>query len=116
MTDAPFQLGDRVVDTEARTDDHEEAVVVELPDRTAAECYIGALDATVADVNPDYPSSDPVVTVAFVADLDTWASGWAMAPADVLADELALIDEILLYTYPASRLASAGEDGDGREE
>lgn len=106
---ASFQLGDRVIDTDAPPNEQSEAIVVELPERTAREWYIPALDATVAAENPAYSGDAPVVIVALVEELNTWASGWGMVPPDVLADELALINEVTLYAYPAPRLAPAAE-------
>ena len=99
-----LDVGERVVDGDVLSTEREAAVVVEIPGETAEQSYIADLDTTVADVNPDYPPDEPVATVAFVDDLDTWASGWEFVSPDGLADELGASGTVALYTYPVSRL------------
>ena len=105
-----LEVGERVVDGDVPSDEREAAVVIEIPGETAEQSYIADLDTTVADVNPDYPPDDPVATVAFVDDLDTWASGWEFVSPDALADELGTLGTVALYTYPVSRLSPVKND------
>ena len=112
MTDtSELEVGDRVTNADTPPEQQEMAIVVETPETTAEESYIGELGKTVADVNPKYPPDDPVATVAFVDDLDTWASGWRMVRREELADELAVLNNISLYTYPESRLELVDHHG-----
>ena len=104
MSERALSVGDRAVDTHTTSEDV--AIVVEIPSQSAAECYIGALETTVADVSPNYPPDSAVITVAYVDDLDTWASGWKAVPDSELADRLVMAD-VQLYTYPAGRFERA---------
>ena len=56
-------LGDRAYDTDSGTETN--GTVVDLPDETAAEFSIEGLGKTVAQVNADYPATDPVVGIEF---------------------------------------------------
>ena len=80
-----FAIGDRVIDS----DDESPSAgrVVSVPDETAEEFQIDAIEKTVAQCNPEYPASDPVVGIAFGDD--------GNGPT---------------YHYPASRLQSVSEN------
>ena len=80
--------------------------------KTAEECYISAIDQTVAEANPEYPANDPVVDVAFVEGIET-ALGLDWEADDVLqldADGVLGRARIQRYAYPESRLAGVEED------
>lgn len=79
----PLHIGDHVTDREG---DDATMLVVGLPGECAAEYDIGTDELTVADVNPEYPTADPVVEVIFPSRTD----------ADVEGGKR--------YAYPRSRL------------
>jgi hypothetical protein len=110
-----FAVGARVEDRDA--DNPNLAVVVARPDEPAYARDIPALDEqSVADVNPDYPASGPVATVAYVDDLDTNFDVWREADPDALAD-ICDGEGVRTYDFPADRLQEAttsdGGSGDG---
>lgn len=98
-----YALGDIVVDSDAEPDDRNTAVVVAQYDEPAYAVHIDVLDASVADVNPEYGASGAVVDVAFAGTLDKRADGWRSASPDALA---ALCDDLDVptYSYPVERL------------
>lgn len=118
MTDSPrFDIGDRVVDLRA---DEPEPMYVLDPDRGRAnEIYIDALEATVAEVNPEYPADDRVVACVHRSWLEhnvgdrweTWRDDRFAARLREFADEWSL--SIRSYDYPESRLAFAEEEPAG---
>ena len=92
--------GDRVRDRDS--DDGDELVVVEIhPDTEAAECYLDALDATVAEVNSAYDAAAPVVEAAYVEDVSEALDGWRSV--EDLRDAVSF-GALSLYTFPADRL------------
>lgn len=104
--DAPaLDIGDLV--TDAEQDDPDDAVVVELPDATAADYEIEATGRTVADHNESYPADDPVVVVAFEPGLAEAIDGWRFAAPDELRG-LVRDHEVRTYAYPESRLDRVG--------
>jgi hypothetical protein len=113
-----FAVGTRVEDREQ--DDPNRAVVVAHPDEPAYARDIPALDEqSVADVNPDYPASGPVATVAYVDDLDTNFDVWREADPDALAD-ICEGEGVRTYDFPADRLQEAttsdGDDTDTEDD
>jgi hypothetical protein len=105
-----LNAGDRVVDRDADPDDQNPAIVVELPEDPAYACEIPSLDASVADVNPDYPASGAVAIVAFERSLNDALDNWRIAAVEALP---AVCEEweVQTYTYPVARLAREGGDG-----
>ena len=101
---AGFAVGTRVEDRDASDDDPNPAVVVARPDEPAYARDIDALDGkSVADVNPDYPASGPVTTVAYAEDLDDALDVWREADPDALA-EICADEEVRTYDFPTARL------------
>jgi len=103
-----LDAGDRVVDRDADPDDQNPAIVVGLPEEPAYAHEIDAINATVADVNPDYPASGSVATVAFVNDLDD-VKNWRIAASAKLP---AICEEwdVQTYTYPIERLRKVSDE------
>jgi hypothetical protein len=109
---AALAVGERVVDGDQSERERTAARVVDLPDATAAEFRIDAIDATVAAVNPEHPPDDPVVGVAFEPDLDRHAPGWSAGASEGGGAELdGRLDggDATVYHYPASRLERVPE-------
>lgn len=111
-------VGARVIDRE-EPDEQTVAIVVDThPTEWAVDRYLPALEATVAELNPDYDDEAPVVTVAFPEDL---------AAAGIDVDELRAQDalehlrhitqtpDVRTYDYPADRLRLAPEPGEEGE-
>ena len=113
-TVAELVHGQRVRDRES--DDDSQMLVLRIRALTSArEHHIDAIDQTVAEANPDYPTSDPVVDVAFIESIEA-ALGIDWEADDVV--ELFQDDQfdrarINHYAYPISRLAAV-EDGESR--
>lgn len=106
---AEFHVGDLVVDRES--EDEEARLIVLDPDRgTAAEVYIEALDASVADVNSGYPADDPVVECVHEEWLERHAGDqWGdWGPTSFPERLAAFVAEwnipLKTYDYPACRL------------
>jgi len=94
--------GDRVRDRDS--DDGDELVVVEIhPDTEARECWLDALDATVAEVNSAYDAAAPVVEAAYVEDVSETLDGWRTVEDLRDAVSFGALD---VYTFPADRLAA----------
>lgn len=117
MTASPrFDVGDAVIDTEV--DDPERMYVVDPARGTADEIYIEALEGTVADVNPDYPADDPVVSCIH----ESWlrhnvGERWHDWRDEDFADRLRAFAaewslSLKTYDYPEHRLAPADGDHD----
>ena len=105
-----FESGERAYDRES--DDDSQMLVLGPHGKTAEECYVAAIDRTVAEANPEYPTSDPVVDVAFVEGIEA-ALGLDWEADDVLqldADDDLDRARIQRYAYPESRLAAVEED------
>jgi hypothetical protein len=95
--------GDRVRDRDS--DDGDELVVVNVDeDTTAAECWLDAINATVADVNGAYDPEAAVVEAAYVADVEDRLDGWRTV--EDLRDAVSF-GALETYTFPADRLAAA---------
>ncbi|WP_435078420.1 hypothetical protein [Halococcus sp. AFM35] len=107
-----FKAGQRAHDRES--EDGSQVLVLGAKGTTAEECYVAAIEQTVAEANPEYPASDAVADVAFVEGIeDALGLGWSAD--DVL--ELYANDEldrarIRRYAYPENRLApvESGEE------
>lgn len=81
----PLSPGDHVIDVESPKSPAREARVMDVTDTPANEELIDVLNATVAELNPEYPADDPIVRVKFVNPLDGRPEGTT-------------------YSYPRSRL------------
>ncbi|EMA56033.1 hypothetical protein [Halococcus thailandensis] len=97
--------GQLVCDRES--DDDSRMVILRLRDTPARAYHIGAIDQTVAEANPDYEPHEPVVDVAFVADIeDAVGSNWeADDIVRMAADDQLERADIQRYAYPITRLA-----------
>ena len=88
------------------SDDDSRMVIIRIRDTPARAHHIDAIDQTVAEVNPDYPPHEPVVDVAFVADIED-AVGINWEADDIVrmaADDQLERADIQRYAYPISRL------------
>jgi len=103
--DALPSPGDRVRDRDSDdSDERDELVVVEVDEETtAAECWLDAINATVADVNGAYDPEAAVVEAAYVADVEDRLDGWRTV--EDLRDAVSF-GALSLYTFPADRLAA----------
>lgn len=107
-----FEAGQRAGDRES--EDGSEVLVLGAKGTTAEECYVAAIEQTVAEANPEYPANDAVADVAFVEGIED-ALGFDWSANDVL--ELYADDEldrarIRRYAYPENRLAPVESDGE----
>jgi hypothetical protein len=101
--------GDRVRDCD--TADGDELVVVETHrDTKAADWWIHAINASVADANPAYDPRAPVVEAVYVSEAEDRLDGWR--EVEDLRDAVAF-DAINVYSFPADRLAAL-PGGEGR--
>ena len=112
-TMAELAHGQRVCDRDS--DDDSQMVVLRIRDTPAREHHIDAIDQTVAEANSDYPSHEPVVDVAFVADIEDavgidWEADYVLR---MDADDQLDRARIQRYAYPISRL-TAVEDGESQ--
>lgn len=100
---APFEVGDRAVDRDA--DEQNRAVVVALPDKTADAVHIDEIDGSpsVAALNPQYPITSAVVTVAYAGELDAALNVWRSADPDALAS-VCEDHDVRMYDFPIGRL------------
>jgi hypothetical protein len=100
-------VGARVLDREAVRDggDANPAVVLATHETTtAADYHVDALDATVAELNPEWADGAPVIEVAFVDALDGAGAGWSEDPP---TPDAARDANVTVYSYPAPRLIRA---------
>jgi hypothetical protein len=112
-TVAELVHGQRVHDRES---DDTQMVVLRIRALTSArEHQIDAIDQTVAEANPNYPPSDPVVDVAFVSGIeDTLGIDWeADDVVELFQDDQLRRARINHYAYPVSRLGAV-EDGESQ--
>jgi hypothetical protein len=102
-TIAQFAPGQRMFD---RDGDDSELVVAEIRRTPAHEEVISEIGKTVAKVNPDYPAHEPVVEVAFVADIqDALGTTWNDDDIPEMSNDDTLESEgVTTYTYPVGRL------------
>lgn len=108
-----FESGQRAHDRES--DDGSQMLILGANGKTAEECYVAAIDQTIAEANPEYPASDPVADVAFVEGVED-AMGIDFEAADVVQlyeDGDLERARVLSYSYPESRLAAVEEENDG---
>ena len=107
--DEDLPVGVHVIDRDA--DDPNTAVVVDRPDEPAYERTIESLDGdpSVADLNPDYPASGPVVTVAYAGNLDDALDVWRSADPEALAG---ICDDegVRTYDFPTGRVREVGDE------
>jgi hypothetical protein len=93
--------GSRVRDRESDEDD--ELLVVRVHDDTRADDHrIDAVDATVAEVNPEYDPAAPVVEGVYADELEA-LDGWRTV--EDVRDAVSF-DAVNSYTFPADRLAA----------
>jgi hypothetical protein len=100
-----FEAGQRAHDRES--DDGSEVLILGANGTTAEECYVAAIEQTVAEANPEYPASDTVADVVFVEGIED-ALGLDWSADDVLelyADGGLDRARIRRYAYPENRLA-----------
>lgn len=91
--------GDRVVDVEGGAEDV--AIVLDVAEGTTArEAYVEELDATVADLNPEYDALAPVVRAAYLEDLKQQTK-IGETYRDVVKDGGR---DAVVYSFPAPRL------------
>ena len=102
-----LSLGDEVRDRDA--DDLNPAVVVALPDEPAYAREIPSLDASVADVNPEYGASGSVATVAYAGDLDRALDVWREADPEALA-KICEDHDVRTYDFPTERLREVSDE------
>jgi hypothetical protein len=100
-----LEVGDEVVDKEA--EDPKKAVVVLTPDATIASWEVNEGE-TVADHNPGYDETAPVVVVAFVEDLDDWWDDWREYEPYELFDEMCERGH-KFYAFPSERLRKTSD-------
>ena len=100
-----LEVGDEVVDKEA--DEPKEAVVVLTPDAAISDWEVDEGE-TVADHNPGYDETTPVVVVAFVEDLDDWWDGWREYEPYELFDEMCERGH-KFYAFPSERLRETSD-------
>lgn len=81
-------------------------VVIKHFDELADEVYLPGGEKTVADVNPEYDSKEPVVGVVRCDHFDEQIDGWRATPVDKLTEK-AKKENLTVYTYPAGRLKAA---------
>jgi len=94
-------VGSRVVDRDS--DGRDELVVTDTHPDTGADRYeIDAIDATVADVNPEYDPAAPVVEAVYAEEVAERLDGWRSV--EDLRDAAAF-DAINSYSFPVDRLA-----------
>jgi len=99
--------GSRVRDRDGDEDD--ELLVVRVHhDTRAADHRIDALDATVADVNPNYDADAPVVEAVYVDELES-LGGWRTV--EDVRDAVSF-DAVKCYSFPADRLAATAGGGE----
>lgn len=84
--------------------DNSQAVVVEVQDKCASECFIRKLGSTVAEENPDYCSDSKVVELCFVDELDRRLPTWCFLDAKDLYDRIEM-EKISTYQYPIDRVS-----------
>ena len=100
-TSATFERGDIVTDREA--DGDKELLVTGITSEQADTFVVSGTGQTVAEHNPEYPASDPVVEVRFFETLDAYLDDWTLAGVleTEASDDLDAGDP---YFYPESRL------------
>lgn len=80
----PYRVGDHVTDREE--EESKPMLVAGIPGHLAREYRVEGANATVAELNEEYPKADEVVEVVFVQKTDTDLSN------------------LKRYAYPSSRL------------
>jgi hypothetical protein len=106
MSDAPFNIGETVVDRDRNNP--KPAIVVNRPPQTVDE-WIAYTNTTVAEDNPDYPADAPVIVVVYRHDLAEFDPDW---PDHDGPFSLAELNEagVSHYSFPAPRLTSLVTD------
>ena len=103
-----FEPGDYVLDSE--DDDADPAVVIHALDVPIDDWTVHG-EQTVADQNPDYSETEPVVIVTYEDRLEKHWESWANREPEDLFDEVT--DRgIKFHAFPASRLEHFDEEQD----
>jgi hypothetical protein len=102
------QVAAGTVVTDREDDDEGRLYVVSVHDDHAADWYVEAIDATVAEANPEYPATDRVVSCVYAEAAD--AELGADADTETLR-QAAAFGDLRTYTFPRSRLRVAGGEG-----
>lgn len=99
-------VGDTVVDRE----DGDRLVVINVDAHTTADEEVlpecGGL--TVAELNPEYDATAPLVEAVYVETVDNTLEGWRSVEDLIDAVEFGALES---YTFPADRLATVEEGG-----
>lgn len=101
---AALSVGDSVADTE--DDDPDEALVIKRPPgQTVAdwEYETGSGKTTTAEENPEYPSDDQLVLVAFRSAVADAIDDWQVLDEDSLYEQV-VDHDTSRYGFPESRL------------
>jgi hypothetical protein len=101
MSETTTTLTEGSTVTDRDTEDDDRLRVVGTYEDRADEWVIDDLDATVAELNPEYPPDDRVVACAYLEDVR--AEHGQGAPVDVVQRSAAFGD-LRTYTFPRSRL------------
>jgi hypothetical protein len=80
-------------------------IVVNHPDVTCEECRVPGTGQTVAEYNPDYEPTAPVVETVYRDELDEKVDSWTWLDLDQIG-EAADDAGLTRYSYPAPRLKS----------
>jgi hypothetical protein len=101
MSETTTTLTEGCIVTDRDTEDDDRLCVVSVYDDRADEWRIDAIDATVAECNPDYPAGDHVIACVYVEDAEDTlgedAPGWRIRRSAAFGD-------LRTYTFPRSRL------------
>lgn len=115
MGDSPrYTCGEMVVD--ADDEDPDGMIVIDSDRGRAADVFVEALGASVAEANPEYPPGDRVVRCVMVPWLDRHVGDdWRNWPAASFGARLeGFVEEwripLRAYDYPESRLAPVSTD------
>lgn len=106
-----YAVGDVVIDKEENEDPEANPMVVVAVTGQSASDYAWTWDAqmnptTVADSNPEYSETAPVVEVAYFETLDGRFDDWRSQGPTFIAEQ-ADRDRVKTYSYPEPRLDSA---------
>lgn len=89
-------------------ENQQRVLVIGDENEPASECYIGAIDITVAEANPQYPHDDDVFTVVYLEELQTGEVD--TQPPQSVAKTVKRLGNWKEYHYPRTRLEPAAPD------
>lgn len=104
MEQAPFNIGEPVVDRDSESDDPNTAIIVNCPPQTAND-WTAYRDTTVAEDNPNYPEDAPVAVVVYRDELAEFDSNWDDHDTPFLLSDLNEAG-VSYYSFPVPRLKS----------